>query len=279
MPLENPRSLRAARPPAAFTLMEILVVVSIILVLAAIALQVYSTIARRSAKVVAINNMRQVTAALITYAGQNDGDFPQENIPLGSTWTNAAGPLGEKVWYNALPRLAGSKGGGDYANSPSKFYSKENLLFLPGAQYPSGQLLPDGTRPNKLDKPCFAFAINTKLQRKDKVTKVKGAAKLSQINMPSRTVAFVEEGMPGETKAMAIQPAYEGESKTSGRSFVERYGGQGVITFLDGHAESWEARKILTSTGLFILPDKNNLVWTRTWSGVVPPPPEEDPNH
>ncbi len=277
MPLENPRSLRAAGPPAAFTLMEILVVVSIILVLAAIALPVYSTIVRRSAKVVAISNMRQVTAALITYAGQNDGDFPQENIPAGSTWTNAAGPLGEKVWYNALLRLAGSKGVGDYANSPSKFYSKESLLFLPGAQYP----------PNKLDRPFFAFAINTKLQRKDKVSKTKGTAKLSQITMPARTVAFLEEGLPGppgqlekgEPKGMAIQPAYEGECKTSGRSFVERYGGQGVITFLDGHAESWETKKILTSTGLFILPDKNNLIWTRTWSGVVPPPPEEDPNH
>lgn len=250
--------------------MEILVVVSIILVLAAIALPVYSAVARRSAKVVAINNMRQITAALISYAGQNDGDFPQENIPAGSSWGNAASPLGEKVWYNALPRLSGSKGTGDYSSSQFKFYSKENLLFLPGAQYPPETI--------RLERPFFAFAINTKLQRKDKATGLKGTAKLSQISMPSRTVAFMEEGLPGETKAMAIQPAYEGESKTAGRSFVERYGGQGIITFLDGHAESWEAKKLLTPTGLLVLPDKNNVVWTRTWSGVVPPPPEEDPN-
>ena len=272
MTRQKPRLLPASRPSAAFTLMEILVVVSIILVLAAIALPVYSTVARRAGKVVAINNMRQVTAALISYCGQNDGDFPQENIPLGTTWTNAAGPLGEKVWYNALPRLAGSKGVGDYAGAPGKFYSKENLLFLPGAQYP-----PEAIR---VQKPLFAFAINTKLQRKDKGTGVKNSAKLSQINMPARTVAFLEEGIfAGEPKAMAIQSDYVGECKTSAHSFVERYGGQGILTFLDGHAESWEAKKLLTLTGRIILPDQNNVIWTRTWSGVLSPlPPSEDPN-
>lgn len=240
--------------------MEILVVVAIILVLAAIALPVYSSVRSRSNKVVAMNNMRQITTALISYAGQNDGDFPLENIGTGETWSNAALPVGAKVWYNVLPRMVGNKGVGDYANSPRDFYGKENLLFLPGAQYP--------TSDKKLIRPLFAFAMNTKLQRKDESGQ-KSKAKLSQITLPSRTVAFLEEGLPGEPKASPVQPKYEGECKSAGRSFVERYGGQGIVTFLDGHAESLTVKDLLTETGKLIFP-QTNIVWTRT--------PEEDPN-
>ena len=264
----HPRPPCAARARAAFTLMELLVVVSIILVLAAIALPVYSTVLSRANKAVAINNMRQVTAALISYAGQNDGNFPDENIIQGSSWANATGPLGDKVWFNVLPRMLGKKSVGDYANNPSAFYTKDNLLFLPGATYPLA------TRNNK---PSFAFALNSKLQRK---SKGQGNTKLSQVTNPARTVVFLEEGINGETQAMPrVQAAYEGEQKTSARSFVERYGGQGVITFLDGHAETLAVKDILNARGLIKVPpecttsnvsEKTHIVWTRA--------PEEDPN-
>ena len=248
------------RQASAFTLMEIMVVVVIILVLAGIALPVYSSLRSRSDKMAALNNMRQITAALITYCGQNDGDFPLENIGTGETWINAAGPQGLPVWYNALPRMSGQKGVGDYLHSPRGFYTKENLLFLPGARYPASD--------KKLVRPLFAFAINTKLQRKD-LTGLKGKAKLSQIVLPARTVAFLEEGLPGEKKASPVQPKYEGECKSAGRSFAARYGGQGVVTFLDGHAETLGVKDLLTEAGQLIFP-QTTIVWTRT--------PEENPN-
>ena len=244
----------------AFTLIEVLVVIGIIVVLAAIAVPVYGSVRQRSGKVVAINNMRQITAELIAYAGQHDGDFPQENIGTGETWTNAATPAAAAVWYNVLPRQLGSKGVGDYANTPRAFYTKENLLFLPGAKYPNSD--------KKLIQPMFAFAMNTKLQRKD-LASVKIKAKQSQITNPARTVAFLEEGLVGEPKASKVQPKYEGACKSAGRSFVERYGGVGVVTFLDGHAESLGVKDLLTETGLLIFP-QTNIIWTRT--------PEENPN-
>ena len=243
-----------------FTLIEVLVVIGIIVALAAIAVPVYGTVRERSNKVVAMNNMRQVTAALISYAGQNDGDFPQENSAAGDTWTNAATTDAAKVWYNVLPKQLGNKGVGDYATNPRAFYTKENLLFLPGAKYPNSD--------KKLIQPMFAFAINTKLQRKDQSNQ-KIKAKQSQITNPARTLAFLEGGLPGEHKASKVQPKYEGECKSGGRSFVERYGSQGVVTFLDGHAESVSVKDLLTETGLLIFP-QTNFIWTRT--------PEENPN-
>lgn len=266
----HPRPPCAARARAAFTLMELLVVVSIILVLAAIALPVYSTVLSRANKAVAINNMRQVTAALISYAGQNDGSFPDENIVQGSSWANAAGPLGDTVWFNVLPRILGKKTVGDYAINPSAFYTKDNLLYLPGAMYPVGTA--------RTAKPLFAFAINSKLQRK---VKGQGNTKLSQVTNPARTVAFLEEGVfNGEPLAMPrVQSAYVGEQKTSAHSFVERYGGQGVLTFLDGHAETVAIKEILTAANKIKVPpecnssattEKTHIVWTRS--------PEDDPN-
>jgi len=76
--------------------------------------------------------------------------------------------------------------------------------------------------------------------------------------------------MPGETRPSAIQWPYSGDSKSAGRSFVERYNGKGVITFIDGHAETVETKTLLNAAGQLILPDKNNIYWTRA--------PEEDPN-
>ncbi|MCE9612283.1 MAG: hypothetical protein K8R23_18960 [Chthoniobacter sp.] len=242
--------------------MEILVVVVIVLVLAAIAFPVFSSIRNRSNKAEALDRMRQVTASLLTYAAQNDGDFPMESIAEGNTWATTSGPLGEKAWFNVLPRMVGHKGVGDYLPDRTSYYSKGNLLFLPGAKYPAA--------PKRLKRPYFAFAMNTKLQRKDPTTKLKNAAKLSQITMPARTIAFLESGLPGEVRPMSGLPRYEGEPKTSARSFVERYSGQGVLTFLDGHAETVGVRDLLNPSGNFTVP-QIRFVWTRT--------PEENPNH
>ncbi len=240
--------------------MEILVVVSIILVLAAIALPVYGTVMNRAHKIVALSNMKQITGALATYASQNDGDFPDENIPLGSTWANAADPeKGAKVWYNSLPRLMGGKGVGDFPDTVAghtSYYSRENILFLPGAQYPAPV--------KRLAKPYFAFAINTKLQRKtDKTTGSKTKAKMSQITRPSRTVAFLEVGIMGEKLAMAIQKSYDdSDPKSYGKSFVTRYGGRGVVTFIDGHAEELEIKQVLSPTGVLKVPPDTDILWT-----------------
>lgn len=240
--------------------MEILVVIAIILVLAAIAFPVISTIQMRAGKAVAINNMKQLAAALNTYASQNDGAFPEEDAKGMDTWQTAATDAASKAWYNALPRLLGHKSVGDYATTPREFYSKENILFLPGAKYPESD--------KKLKEPLFAIAINTKLERKDAEHK-KEPTRISTVLRPARTVLFLEQGLPGEQKAMAVQPKYDGSCKGSAKSFVARYSGHGVLTFVDGHAELVEGKDILTETGRFPFPP-NDVIWMKN--------PEDDPN-
>jgi prepilin-type processing-associated H-X9-DG protein len=243
--------------------MEILVVIAIILVLAAIALPVMNAIRTKANKQVAMANMSSLGTALAAYCNSNDGTLPNEDGKGVDTWQVAADPETAKAWYNALPKLAGHKSVGEFATTPRDFYSKENLLWLPGATYPK-----DG---KELAQPLFAIAMNTKLQRKGEDDK-KEPVKLSQITHAAKTVAFLEQGIKGETQSMKVQPAYDGSCKGSAKSFVARYGGQGVLLFFDGHVESFETKDLLTETG--------KIVWTQ---GEMPPvvwclTPEQDPN-
>src|SRR4030095_1596849 len=107
----------------------------------------------------AMNNMHQLGAGFMTYVSQHDQTLPPEDSKGTDTWQNAAKPENADVGYNSIPKILGLKGVGDYATSTRDFYTKPNILFLPGATYPETD--------KKLRQPLFAMAVNTKLQRKD----------------------------------------------------------------------------------------------------------------
>ena len=245
--------------------MEVLVVIAIILVLAAIAFPVISAFRMRGYKAVALNNMKNLGAAAGRYAAENDSMLPEEDAKKADTWQAAAKPESKDAWYNALPRLLGQKGVADFAATPRQFYSKENILFLPGAQYPDSD--------KKLRDPLFAIAINTKLHRKDPSdpNAKKERVRLSSITHPSKTVLFLEQGLPGEPNTASVQSKkdYDGSPKGSPKSFVGRYSGQGVLVFVSGNAEAVNVEDVLTETGDIPYP-QTQIVWTRT--------PEENPN-
>jgi len=61
-----------------FTMVELLVVISIICVLAAIAFPVMSTAKERARRAVCINNLRQIGLAILVYAADNGGRTPPQ---------------------------------------------------------------------------------------------------------------------------------------------------------------------------------------------------------
>ena len=116
--------------------MGIIIVAAILLVLIAIAVPVYSALEQRADKQVALERMRSLGGAVATYAAQNAGMLPAEDTEGIDSWENTAKPAANDAWYNALPRLIGRKGAGDFLGSPTAFYTLENPIFLPGANYP-----------------------------------------------------------------------------------------------------------------------------------------------
>jgi prepilin-type N-terminal cleavage/methylation domain-containing protein/prepilin-type processing-associated H-X9-DG protein len=69
-------ALHPHRPPEAFTLMEMLIVVAIIAALAAVSLPVYNRVTQRSRSTACLSNLRQLGAALNLYLGEHNMTMP-----------------------------------------------------------------------------------------------------------------------------------------------------------------------------------------------------------
>jgi prepilin-type N-terminal cleavage/methylation domain-containing protein/prepilin-type processing-associated H-X9-DG protein len=76
----------SGRKEAAFTLVELLVVLGIITILVSILLPVLSSVRRRGRDITCTSNMRQICTALISYASQNHGSFPTIASNTGLYW-------------------------------------------------------------------------------------------------------------------------------------------------------------------------------------------------
>ncbi len=249
--------------------MEILVVIAIIIVIAAIAIPVFGKMKANANKANALKMMGSLASAAGNYASQHDGQLPDEDGAGKEDWTSIGNPEQSKAWYNALPAILGSKSPADFVKEgrTAAYYTKECVLYLPGAQYPESK---------KMQKPLFAVAINGKLQRKDKDDK-KNEVRLQNQGNASRTVLFLEQGLPGEERAhdTIAKKDYDGAPKGNAKSFVARYTQKGIISFLDGSAREVAGKDLLDSTGKIIwAPDadinQSVILWTTD--------PKSDPN-
>ena len=100
--LSNPTAKFPNAAPSrrsAFTLLEVLVVIAIVGVFAALLLPLYGGVKARGQQAACASNMRQIGTALLAYANENDGALPET--------THTVGVKVKKAWVYALkPFLA-----------------------------------------------------------------------------------------------------------------------------------------------------------------------------
>lgn len=249
------------KKPRGFTLIEVLIVIAIVIALTAVGLSIMKSSRQKADQAAALQKMKSLGAAFVTYTTDKNGLLPFEDAPGTDDWVNAAKPESQEAWYNALPRLMGAQTVGEIgASNPALLYKDSHPLFIPGAPYPGV---------NKREgNPAFAVGMNSRLQRKDD-SGVKKQGTMTLIQEPVKTVVLLERGLPGDKKTMPAQNGFDGSPKAGPKAFAARHNQRGCLIFADGHAELHPASDLITAGGAVITPQRS-IVWT--------PNPDDDPN-
>lgn len=245
-----------------FTILELLVVIAVIVVLAALSIQVTKSIKQKANLARATQKIKNLGEAFVGYTADSGGLLPFEDLGgEKDDWQGAAKPEASEAWYNALTLRMGFPTVGDLANdnNPEAFYADSYPLYVPGAPYPKSE--------KKYKSPMFAIGMNSRLQRRDDDGN-KEQGTLASIQVPINTVIFLERGMPRDKKVSRAQTNFSASPKANPRAFAGRHNQQGLLLFADGHAEKRSVFDLVTNSGEIII--QEGVLWTRD--------PDDDPN-
>ncbi|RYD49124.1 MAG: prepilin-type N-terminal cleavage/methylation domain-containing protein, partial [Verrucomicrobiaceae bacterium] len=207
--------------PNGFTLMEVMISISIIIALATIGVTISKTSRQKAQQTVTLSKMKALGSAFNTYTAEKNGLLPFEDATGTDDWVAAAKEESKEVWYNALPVLMGAKSVGDIGlSNPELFYDENYPLYIKGAPYPG--------KSKRLNAPSFAIGMNSRLQRKSE-DGVKSQGKFAQIHDPVKTVIFLERGLPDDKQTLSAQRGFDGSPKANARAFAARHNQKGCL--------------------------------------------------
>jgi prepilin-type N-terminal cleavage/methylation domain-containing protein/prepilin-type processing-associated H-X9-DG protein len=194
-----------------FTLVELLVVIAVIGVLAALTFGAYGTVTSLRNQTESAARLRQWGTALAAYVAENNGDLPRRGQGVQKV-TVLDRP---EDWFNALPPYLGQPGYGELVKTKRRPGENARSIFVrPGAKDPGGIVF-------------LSYGMNMNL---------------SPWNLPSPTrLALIEH--PSVTVFLAESPGEYASTYPSTKPFscVAPHGGKGNVLFLDGHVAAFDA--------------------------------------
>jgi len=218
-----------------FTLLELMVVIAILGVLAALLLSAMQAMKEESASTRCLNNLRQWGVALNLYANDNGGFLPRRGQGVQLV-TQIDRPTD---WFNALPPYLGLPSYQDLVNQGKRLKPGDESVFVcprskdPGATnflpYAMNMYLSPWIRPN--------------------------SHSLQELESPSQ-LAFLADAPGGYSSTIPSTQAF---------SVIARHRGRANICFVDGHAGSFDGDRIGCGKGDPHLPD---LRWETLTDGV-----------
>lgn len=257
-----------ARNRAAFTLVELLVVIGIIALLMSILLPALNKARRSSREVQCMSNLRQFGLGFQMYANDSKGVMPWEGYGDGDKATKPIADWDDPaLWVNAVPVRINNKSYYEMQQEDASHQSAlpatgTNSLFVcpeasqavagPGDTVTDGYFMmygqtegsptpPTGTVDQRKVYWCYVF--NSKLNN------TSYSLKMSQIRQSSEVPLLVEKMMvPGE-----IQPAYNDDlcrGKTTWTRFTARHRGGGFLLFVDGHVDFFTRNELVNAPGI-----------------------------
>ena len=214
----------------AFTLVELLVVVAIIGILAALAFAPAKKMISRAQGVACMSNLKQISAGLVAYAADNDGKLPPA--------ANLASPSGQ--WYNVLEPYIG--GGNLSWNSTAR----PKWQQCPSQRFPKMSALTVGYGWNY---------ENFGHDDWDGPGQANGGAfsRMAQVPRPARTI-IIGDSCDSTDPADDFRHRYIYSSASF--LWAQRHDGRGNYLFLDGHVESLTPAQLLSAKPSLFVKDK-----------------------
>ena len=229
----------------AFTLIELLTVIAIIAILAAILLPALANSRERANRIACSSNLRQWGLALNMYLDDNRLVFPDFSIPGTAAgappgysqdkinWSDltafAAAGSGNSAWFNALPPYVSQKPLGQYAASPANFVNSRNIFRCPTARF-----LPQEVNP--LMRVAFSYGIN--FRGTNGLVPAAAPFRASVVRHSSAFVFFSDaRANSHEVPFYGSNPLSDlGAPRGSLNHLSSRHDAGANLTFLDGHA-------------------------------------------
>jgi prepilin-type N-terminal cleavage/methylation domain-containing protein/prepilin-type processing-associated H-X9-DG protein len=269
------------RTRAAFTLTELLTVIAIIGVLAAIIIPSVGAVRTAANRTASASNLRQWGVALLLYLPESRGRLPYE-VTAGSadtpTWAQVDNPTYDTCWFNALPPYvsqpslsATPAADRDRSNRTPAYASRGSILYAPGAPVEDYRK----SLANAI-KPTFCYMMNSQIYNNSGPAGVKDDprgvllsafpenAKLSRIAFMTECVLDVAaEQAPGGGDYNLNR------AKGDGLSVCARYNKRTNVSFLDGSVRTYDSAYLVKQLGgTYSRADKPDVawsVWTYPW--------------
>ncbi len=267
---------RVSSRTAAFSLIEILVVIAIIAVLTAIVIPTYGHVRTVANRTASASNLRQWGIALQLHLQETRGRLPWEVVKSSSdrpSWAEVDNPDYATCWFNALPPYVGQSplsatpAVDRDRNNKSPSYLREGSLF-----YAAGADV-EASRRSLANKPTFCYMMNSQIysnaspqeggvkMRDDpkgmRISAFPDGAKLSRI-------AFMTESVldPQTERPTGGEDYNSSRAKGDGTAVTARYGGRTNISFLDGSVRTYDSDYVVKRLGgKYVRADKPEIAW------------------
>ena len=222
MKAHHPRNPAASRHPA-FTLVELLVTITIIIAIAALSFTGISKMRKSGDRVVAIRNMSQLQLANTSYAAENNGKY----VPTDE-WNDEGS--GYVKWLDN-PKFV-------------SFFKSESGVYLSNGRIdttlPLGMMDPAVVRAKKhlYNEAQASYAYNkTGMTGGWATPGARPSYLVSQVNDPSRSAVFISatDWNTDHPKRFLWTGAAAVEGKTVNGKIAYRHNNKAIVVYYDGH--------------------------------------------
>ena len=240
--------VQGSSSPSAFTLIELLIVIAILALLAALLLPALASAKANARSVECLSRHKQWAVAFHEYADDNDGWLPREGYHNNgevywNNWAQVQNAASKDVWYNALASYLSLRSASSYAKPAERlsFYERNSFFHCPGARFPKV------TTSVGYQIAIFSIAMNSQLIENADVPTVK----LERVKNTAQTVLLLDNLLEDEKPVVELQSRDNlGQPAAYANRFAgRRHGRAGMMAFVDGRAEAVAGSKVVETAG------------------------------